>query len=42
MSQKKLSGLTILSIKKEMLEALKQKNLTSNFTSQKIRKVYFK
>ena len=42
MSQKRLSGLTILSIKKKMLEALKYKNLTNNFASQKIRKIYFK
>ena len=42
MSQKRLNELTILSIKKEMLEALKYKNLTSNFASQKIRKVHFK
>ena len=33
MSQERLSGLTILSIKKEMLEELKYKNLISNFAS---------
>ena len=31
MSQKRLSGLIILSIKKEMLEELKYKNLICNF-----------
>ena len=39
---KKISGLAILSIKKEMLEELKYKNLISNFASQKARKIYFK
>ena len=33
MSQKRLSGLTILSIEKKMLEVVKYKNLISNFTS---------
>ena len=42
MSQKRLSGLTILSIKKEMLEELKNKNLISNFSYQKARKIDFK
>ena len=42
MSQKRLNELTILSIKKEMLKELKYKNLTSNFASQKVRKIDFK
>ena len=42
MSQERLSGLVILSIKKEILEKLKYKNLISNFTSQKVRKIEFK
>ena len=42
MSQERLSRLAILSIKKEMLEELKYKNLISNFASQKARKIYFK
>ena len=42
MSQKRLSELVILSIEKEMLEELKYKNLTSNFASQKVRKIDFK
>ena len=42
MSQERLSGLTILSIEKEMLEELKYKNLISNFASQKARKIDFK
>ena len=42
MSQKRLSRLAILSIEKEMLEELKYKNLTSNFASQKVRKIDFK
>ena len=42
MSQERLSGLTILSIEKEMLEKLKYKNLISNFASQKARKIDFK
>ena len=42
MLQERLSGLSILSIEKEMLEELKYKNLISNFASQKVRKIYFK
>ena len=42
MSQEKLSGLAILSIKKEMLVILEYKNLIRNFASQKVRKRYFK
>ena len=42
MSQERLSGLAISSIRKEMLGELKYKNLISNFTSQKARKIYFK
>ena len=42
MSQKRLSRLAILSIEKEMLKELKYKNLTSNFASQKVRKIDFK
>ena len=42
MSQERLSGLTILSIEKEMLEELKYKNLISNFATQKARKIDFK
>ena len=37
----RLSGLTILSIKKGMLTELKCKNLISNFVSQKTRKINF-
>ena len=42
MSQEKLSGLAVLSVEKEMLKALKYKNLISNFASQKVRKIDFK
>ena len=42
MSQKRLSRLAILSIEKKMLEELKYKNLTSNFASQKVKKIDFK
>ena len=42
MSQERLSRLAILSIKKEMLEELKCKNLISYFASQKARKIDFK
>ena len=41
-SQERLSGLTILSIEKEMLEEIKYKNLISNFASQKARKINLK
>ena len=41
-SQKRLSGLAILSIENEMLEELENKNLISQFTYQKARKIYFK
>ena len=40
-SQERLSGLTILSIEKEILVELEYKNLISNFTSQKVRKINF-
>ena len=42
MSQEKLNKLVILSIEKEILKELKYKNLISNFTYQKVRKIYFK
>ena len=42
MSQERLSGLAILSIKKKMLEELEYKNLISQFASQKARKIDFK
>ena len=42
MSQKRLSELVILSIKKEMLKELEYKNLISQFASQKARKIDFK
>ena len=42
MSQKRLSGLVILSIEKEMLEELEYKNLISQFASQNVRKINFK
>ena len=42
MSQKRLSGLVILSIENEILEEFEYKNLISQFASQKIRKVDFK
>ena len=41
MSQERLSGLSILSIEKEMLAELECKNLISNFASQKSRKINF-
>ena len=41
MSQERLSGLAILSMKKEMLAELECKNLISNFASQKARKINF-
>ena len=41
-SQKRLSGLAILLIENEMLEEFENKNLISQFTSQKARKIYFK
>ena len=41
MSQERISGLAILSIENEMLEELKYKNLISQFTSQKTRKIDF-
>ena len=42
MSQKKWSGLAILSIENEMLEEFEYKNLISQFASQKVRKIDFK
>ena len=39
---KKLNGLDLLSIEKEILEKLKYKNLINNFTSQKVKKIDFK
>ena len=42
MLQEILSRLTISSIKKEILEKFKYKNLISNFTFQKIKKIDFK
>ena len=42
MLQEILSRLTISSIKKEILEKFKYKNLISNFRSQKARKIDFK
>ena len=42
MSQERISRLTILSIENEMLEELEYKNLISQFTSQKARKIDFK
>ena len=42
MSRERLSGLAILSIENEMLEELEYKNLISQFTSQKARKIDFK
>ena len=41
MSEKRLSGLTILLIEKEMLAELECKNLISNFAFQKVRKINF-
>ena len=41
MSQDRLSGLSILSIEKEMLVEFECKNLISNFDSQKARKINF-
>ena len=42
MSQKRLSGLAILSIENKMLKELAYKNLISQFTSWKARKINFK
>ena len=42
MSQERLSGLAILSIKKKILEELEYKILISQFASQKERKIDFK
>ena len=42
MSQKRLSRLVILSIENKILEELEYKNLISQFTSQKARKINFK
>ena len=42
MSQQRLSRSTILSITNKMLEELEYKNLISQFTSQKTRKIDFK
>ena len=42
MSQERLNGLVILSIKKEMLEELEYKNLIGQFASQNVRKIDFK
>ena len=42
MSQERISRLAILSIENEMLEELEYKNLISQFTSQKARKIDFK
>ena len=42
MSQERISRLAILSIENEMLEELEYKNLISQFTSQKARKINFK
>ena len=41
MSEERLSGLAILLIEKEMLAELECKNLISNFSSWKIRKINF-
>ena len=41
MLQERLNELAILSIEKEMLAELEYKNLISNFTSQKARKINF-
>ena len=42
MSQERLSRLAILLIENKMLEELENKNLISQFTSQKARKIDFK
>ena len=42
MSQERLSGLAILSIKKKILEELEYKILISQFASQEVRKIDFK
>ena len=41
-SQKRLNGLAILLIENEILEELENKNLISQFASQKARKIFFK
>ena len=42
MSLKRLNGLAILSIKRDLLANLECKDLINNFTSQKARKIDFK
>ena len=42
MFQERISGLAILSIENEMLEELEYKNLISQFTFRKARKIDFK
>ena len=42
MSQKRLSGLAILVIEKEILTELEYDDLINNFASQKARKIKFK
>ena len=42
MSQERLSGLAILSIKNVMLKELEYKNLISQFASKNARKIDFK
>ena len=41
MSQKRLNGLTILSIKQDLLENIEYKSLISNFAAQTVRKYIF-
>ena len=41
MSQERLSGLTILSIERNMLEKIDYKSLINNFASKRARKMKF-
>lgn len=41
MSQERLSGLTLLSIEKELLEEIDYTKIINNFASQKVRKNRF-
>ena len=41
MSQERLNGLAIISIKKDLVSKLEYKNLINNFASQKARTINF-
>jgi len=42
MSQKRLNGLALISIEKDMLKEIDYDNLINNFASQKVQKINFK